>query len=248
MFGQGQTNYRLLTAELITEFDVVITIGKTVQYALVAGVPVFVYDHFGGFGYLDQANLAAAADRNFSGRGGERLAARTIAERVLTGYAAARDFQSANRPAFRSAYALGPVLDQVLREAGTDRPALAWPPAFGLATRSAQRFAARFYQFWGERDQARAEIHVLSQELATQRDRSARLEAELSSARARETDLIADGHRLAVEVEALRESWSYRIGNQMVRPFSMIRGTFTPRPREVEESQDPELGFRADAG
>jgi hypothetical protein len=43
--------------------------GKTVQYALRAGVPVFLYDHFGGPGWLTEENFDTAAHFNFSGRG-----------------------------------------------------------------------------------------------------------------------------------------------------------------------------------
>ncbi|EFQ83114.1 hypothetical protein HMPREF0063_12323 [Aeromicrobium marinum DSM 15272] len=49
-FGSGQDEYALVTAEVLDRFDVVVTIGKTVQYCLVAGRPVYVYDHFGGQG------------------------------------------------------------------------------------------------------------------------------------------------------------------------------------------------------
>lgn len=63
-------NICAVTPEIIASFDAVITIGKTVQYCLVSGVPVFVYDHFGGFGYLNNCNFEKAAYANFSGRGG----------------------------------------------------------------------------------------------------------------------------------------------------------------------------------
>lgn len=43
--------------------------GKSVQYALRAGVPVFLYDHFGGPGWLTEENFQRASHFNFSGRG-----------------------------------------------------------------------------------------------------------------------------------------------------------------------------------
>lgn len=43
--------------------------GKSVQYALRAGVPVFLYDSFGGPGWLTEDNFDTAAHFNFSGRG-----------------------------------------------------------------------------------------------------------------------------------------------------------------------------------
>lgn len=43
--------------------------GKSVQYAMRAGVPVFLYDHFKGPGWLTPENVAEAEVYNFSGRG-----------------------------------------------------------------------------------------------------------------------------------------------------------------------------------
>lgn len=50
----------------------VICNGKSVQYALTTGVPVFLYDHFGGPGWLTEDNFEKAAYYNFSGRGFEK--------------------------------------------------------------------------------------------------------------------------------------------------------------------------------
>lgn len=47
----------------------VICNGKSVQYALTTGVPVFLYDHFGGPGWLTEDNFETASYYNFSGRG-----------------------------------------------------------------------------------------------------------------------------------------------------------------------------------
>lgn len=41
-----------LSPRVLEQFDGVITIGKTVQYALVSGRAVYCYDHFGGPGWL----------------------------------------------------------------------------------------------------------------------------------------------------------------------------------------------------
>lgn len=52
----------------IQSSDLVVTIGKTVQYALAAQKPVYCYDHFGGPGYLTPENFDSAFRKNFSGR------------------------------------------------------------------------------------------------------------------------------------------------------------------------------------
>jgi len=66
----GQFTLRLSPSELKNVgCDFVICNGKTVQYALSAGIPVFLYDQFGGPGWLTEDNFERAAKFNFSGRG-----------------------------------------------------------------------------------------------------------------------------------------------------------------------------------
>jgi hypothetical protein len=50
----------------------VVANGKSVQYALRAEVPVYLYDHFGGPGWLTKENFHRAEYYNFSGRGFQR--------------------------------------------------------------------------------------------------------------------------------------------------------------------------------
>lgn len=52
----------------IEDHDMVVSIGKTVQYSIAANRPVFVYDKFGGPGWLTSENFDEAAAYNFSGR------------------------------------------------------------------------------------------------------------------------------------------------------------------------------------
>jgi len=68
----GELNdFLRLTPELLRDAAFVVCNGKTVQYALRAGTPVFLYDQFGGPGWLTNENFAHAAAFNFSGRGFE---------------------------------------------------------------------------------------------------------------------------------------------------------------------------------
>lgn len=60
-----------ITPELLKEYDLVITIGKTVQFCMAAGVPVYCYDLYGGCGYITSQNFERNRDYNFSGRGYE---------------------------------------------------------------------------------------------------------------------------------------------------------------------------------
>lgn len=64
----GRYNAKFVNAQLLMQYDVVITIGRTVQQCLCLGIPVYCYDHFGGPGYITKENLDFNEWFNFSGR------------------------------------------------------------------------------------------------------------------------------------------------------------------------------------
>lgn len=77
---------------VLPAYDLVISIGKTVSYALAQRVPVYCYDHFGGPGYLDADNFERARHGNFCGRSFWRtLTAAELYADIRTGYAAVTD-------------------------------------------------------------------------------------------------------------------------------------------------------------
>lgn len=85
--GMGGGKYIEVTPNILSTYDLIITIGKTVQYAMGMGIPVYEYDHFGGNGYITPENIADEAISNFSGRNKMRkLSAREIAKEILEGY------------------------------------------------------------------------------------------------------------------------------------------------------------------
>lgn len=75
-----------VTPELIALYDAVATIGKTVQYSLAVGRPVFCYDWFGGPGWLTPGNLEQARFHNFSGRSGGMRPGDVLARELIEGY------------------------------------------------------------------------------------------------------------------------------------------------------------------
>jgi hypothetical protein len=91
MVGNGNIQRRM-TPTLLNKYDAVITIGKTVQYAIRSQVPVYCYDHFGGPGYLDQGNFSKASHLNFSGRGYKKKAAKLIARELIENYSLATEY------------------------------------------------------------------------------------------------------------------------------------------------------------
>ncbi|MFQ2523207.1 hypothetical protein ACK308_06460 [Aeromonas caviae] len=58
----------MLNDSILSKYDVIITIGYTVVFAVSAKVLVYIYDHFGGDGYLDADNYELNSYYNFSGR------------------------------------------------------------------------------------------------------------------------------------------------------------------------------------
>jgi hypothetical protein len=72
--------------------DAVVSIGKTVQYAIVNGLPAYCYDHFGGSGWMSSDNIDANADLNFSGRGFASKDASEIVDELVNGFAQAQEF------------------------------------------------------------------------------------------------------------------------------------------------------------
>ncbi|WP_371345616.1 hypothetical protein [Ancylobacter sp. IITR112] len=119
-----QSVQRRVTPELIGGCDLVVSIGKTVPYALVARVPVYVYDHFGGPGYLTDSTFARAAWFNFSGRCCERrLEPAELARELVEGYPAADGFARRLENAALERYRLEPYLDAMLATPPTSNAA-----------------------------------------------------------------------------------------------------------------------------
>ena len=86
IIGLGELERRVTESD-VQEADAVLTIGKTVQYALLSGRPVFCYDHFGGPGWLTRENFERACYYNFSGRCcGKKDSSEAIFKALLLGY------------------------------------------------------------------------------------------------------------------------------------------------------------------
>ncbi len=207
-FGAGRDEYALVTAETLRDVDVVVTIGKTVQYCLVAGRPVFVYDHFGGYGYLTDESIDYAAHRNFSGRGGRCLAAGEIVDELVSGFSAAVDFQAKRRERFVETYSIDHALPRLLGQV-TDREIEPFETSYHLVTRSAQVFGARFYRHWGHNVN---EVRI-REDMTRDLDR---LRGELEAAR-QESEVARR------EVADVRRSQSYRLGNLLIRPATFLK-------------------------
>lgn len=86
-----QTRSVEITPDLLSEHDVVISIGRTAQECMSMGIPYYCYDHFGGPGYITLENFEHNAAYNFSGRPEKNtLTGHELCEDIIKGYESAR--------------------------------------------------------------------------------------------------------------------------------------------------------------
>ena len=84
--GVGGTE-TFVDENLIKEFDLIISIGKTVQYCFALKIPIYCFDHFGGPGYLNKGNIKSAEFFNFSGRGiNRKLTGKELLHDIIVNY------------------------------------------------------------------------------------------------------------------------------------------------------------------
>jgi len=108
-------NQARITPATIGNYDALLTIGKSVQYAILSGIPVYIYDHFGGPGWLSLNNSHDAEDFNFSGRCCNRiLSGRDIADEITDGYSAALEAIQVIKDRVSSKYLLHNYVSEVL--------------------------------------------------------------------------------------------------------------------------------------
>lgn len=104
-----------VSPELIRQHDAVITIGKTVQYSIQCETPPYIYDRFGGPGWLSLESASAASYYNFSGRCCRRkLDADSIKKEVISGHADASAKIVAIKKHFKSRFNLNIRLKEIL--------------------------------------------------------------------------------------------------------------------------------------
>lgn len=76
----------LITDKVLEKYDAIITIGKTVQYSMSLKIPVYIYDRFGGIGYLKMSNMEKNRAHNFSGRGYEKKTKQELCEDIINDF------------------------------------------------------------------------------------------------------------------------------------------------------------------
>jgi len=86
IYGLNNIN-KLITPNILFDYDAIVTIGKTVQFALSMKIPVFIYDKFGADGWVNIDSIDKMEKYNFSGRYSRKnLKAKEIYEELILGY------------------------------------------------------------------------------------------------------------------------------------------------------------------
>lgn len=158
-FAGLSDSYGRITPQRIAKHDAVVTIGKTTQYALVMGVPVYSYDHFGGGGWILEKNLESEWYGNFAGRIARRvLSAEHIAEELEQGFGSAQAFAQASREASAGRWSLTRQLETMLADSRLARA----PRSLNAGqVRLADLQCAMRDELWGALRQAQRDVRQL---------------------------------------------------------------------------------------
>lgn len=104
-----------VTPELLSQYDVVVSIGRTAQECMSMGIPFYCYDHFGGPGYIDNNNIEHNAYYNFSGRPErQKRSAQWLYTDLINSYAKTKEIQNEIRDLCISRFRLEDLFERVM--------------------------------------------------------------------------------------------------------------------------------------
>lgn len=204
-----------VTPTVLERYDAIITIGKTVQYCLCAGKPVYVYDQFGGYGYLNAENFNQCATLNFSGRGGQHFSAEHIASDIVGSYVDALRYQRSQREHWQQDYNIEEALTHLL-DGIEPRDSIHFPFAgYHLMLASQMRFAWRFYRYWDYEIWINRQKDLLEHELDSAHQHADELNHTIEQQRLQIDEL--EHH-----IRDVYASTSYRVGNALIKPVHAL--------------------------
>lgn len=199
VFGVGDEDYRRITPADIHSHDAVVSIGKTVQYAILGNRPVYCYDKFGGPGYLRKSNFDKARDLNFSGRGFSKRDPRTIANEIITGFSGAIDYAKVLHETERQQFTLEDRLERVL-----DSTKVSKKKHISNETRANYGVLSKL-------------IHVEQPSIKHMRN----IEQQSEKSQKLAQDLDRELTLSRIEAHSLRDSNAYRIGRMLTLPVRL---------------------------
>lgn len=119
--GRNGDKYKIVDEIILSQYDLIITIGKTVQYCLVSGKPVYIYGPFGGPGWLTNQNFDEAKKKNFSGRGFSKKTSEMIVDELLSQYQNAKKYYKNNLSSFKKEYLIDNVIPVLFSQANNSK-------------------------------------------------------------------------------------------------------------------------------
>ena len=112
----------LITDKVLENYDAIITIGKTVQYCMSLKIPVYVYDKFGGAGYLKMNNMEQNRNHNFSGRSYEKKSAEELENDIVEDFPnAIKELEQIKQYAYEN-FCFEKNIEQLLKQIEEKRP------------------------------------------------------------------------------------------------------------------------------
>lgn len=215
IFGAHDNVYRRILPVDINKYDVIVSIGKTVQYSLLGRKPVYCYDRFGGPGYLGDDNFTKAEELNFSGRGFEKKTANMIASELIDGFTVANKFANSYPDDTMDRFNLEMRIDEVLgvvmaREhsrklvdiAEIESYLLIMPSLLSSFLGSAHQSKRNSKEIKNKIDAYRNEIKYLSHQYK---------------------DSQAENSQLKGRISNITASASYRLGNALAAPIRAVK-------------------------
>lgn len=192
----------------IQSADVVVTIGKTTQYAILSSRPVYNYDHFGGPGYITREYMANHSDSNFSGRYFGSKTPDDIATEILNGYSRAKRDAKYIYDSYRDKYTLSKRIDNVLSHVQLNGGG-----ARGLLGKiDIESYKLlRGYVF----SRYKGSAHTLS-----------KLNAENQKISQEVNSLKYENERIRVELDKVTGSKGYILGNILATPYRRVKVIF----------------------
>ena len=216
VLGEGQEKYELFSKKLLEQYDAVLTIAKTVQYCLLSGTPVYVYDVYGGGpGWLNKKNIKDSIIRNFSGYQNDKYpnyeggifhhkTANQIVTELLNGYHDSLLFHQKHKNDFTTDFSIDSVLPKIFTKL-KPRKITPFSSEYAKSVIAAELFATSKFEIGGrlyEKDQT---IRSLIQEID-------RLTQENS-------------HLLTFKqnAEAVFNSKSYKLFDKAIKPYKKLK-------------------------
>ena len=119
--GRFAGNERNVNSKFYEEYDLIIGIGKNVQYSMVSGIPIYVYGKFGGSGYLEESNIDKNKANNYSGRGFYKKTSENIEKEIINGYRNALSYHTEKRTEWIGEYSIDRVVNSLFKELDSEK-------------------------------------------------------------------------------------------------------------------------------